>query len=174
MSECFICKKQKATTECPQCHNQVCPDCLIDGKCSHCFRRTLSDSTGMTEQQIIQSLHPGLMKWNWGAFGCSFVWAAAMKRWGWFVLTLITLAASFIMPMNRFFGGTWGTWFWIAIIYLGMNGTRIAWQSREWKSFEQFIETQKVWGIWGKAIFATYILVTILIVLVVLPIMHHD
>jgi len=87
--------------------------------------------------------------WNWGAFQCSLLWAAAMNRWGWFAVCFIPYCGA-----------------WIAAIYLGIKGNELAWQSRQWRNIEHFKETQAVWNSWGKALFAISIVVFILYVIV--------
>lgn len=42
----------------------------------------------------------------------------------------------------------------IAAIYLGINGNRLAWRSRDWTNARQFKDTQSRWAIWGKVSFA--------------------
>jgi hypothetical protein len=81
------------------------------------------------------------MGWNWGAFQLTIFWTAAMNRWGWFAAMLIA------HPL------TCGLFGMVAAIYLGVRGNELAWQSREWKSVEHFVDTQRVWNAWGKGFF---------------------
>jgi RNA polymerase subunit RPABC4/transcription elongation factor Spt4 len=84
---------------------------------------------------------PGIAGWNWGAFQLTLFWAAAMNRWGWFAALLIANPLTF---------GLFGLG---ASIYLGVKGNELAWESRQWLSLEQFLDTQRVWNAWGKALF---------------------
>lgn len=175
MTKCDVCKQKEESTECPLCGNQVCEDCLIDGKCLPCSQKTQSDSTGMTEQQIPQTLPPEFKKFNWGAFGCTFIWAAAMKRWGWFAVMLLSMVS--FMPHELYVhvepflrcGQL------IAAIYLGINGNRLAWESRDWDNLQQFRETQNVWAFWGKVLFGVAVLLTVVFIVMDIAMMwsHH-
>jgi len=140
MFKCHVCKEEEATSYCTQCGKPTCPNCLSEEVCWACSRPGIPQQPDRTQQLQLE-----LGKWNWGGFGCCFIWAAAMNLWGWFVLGLLPVVS------------------WFASFYLGVYGNRLAWQSRRWASFEQFKETQRIWNVWGIvfAIFAAFGLVII-------------
>lgn len=72
----------------------------------------------------------GLKKWNWGAFFLTWIWGLGN---GTFIPLLSLLPIlNFIMPF-----------------YLGINGHRIAWESRYWSDVASCNRTQRKWGILG-------------------------
>jgi hypothetical protein len=141
MFRCHVCKEEEATLYCTRCGKPACPNCLSEGICWSCSRPDIPQIQNPT-----QHIQEELAKWNWGGFGCSSFWAAAMNRWGWFFLGFIPFVA------------------WFVEIYLGFNGNKLAWESRRWNSFEQFQETQRIWGIWGKVFFGIYVVYVVVLV----------
>lgn len=72
----------------------------------------------------------GLKKWNWGAFFLTWIWGLGN---GTFIPLLSLLPIlNFIMPF-----------------YLGINGHRMAWESRYWSDVASCNRTQRKWGIAG-------------------------
>ena len=96
---CHVCNQNETTDQCPQCERPVCPDCLNDGKCPECSQESQSDTAPVFEQEIPlpQTLPPELRRWNWGAFGCGFIWAASMKLWGWAAAAFLFVALPYIL-----------------------------------------------------------------------------
>lgn len=114
---------------------------------------------------------PNLRRWNWGAFAFGLIWVIGMRLWVW-VAALLVLFVIGIIPAIKPFTSLIGI---IVAIYLGLNGTRLAWQSpgRHWENAEQFERTQNVWRTWGIAILVLSIPVTILIVYFVSSAVRH-
>ena len=96
------------------------------------------------------------LKWNWGAFLLPFFWSIAHSQWK--VVRSMGVGILFMI-----FFGTWLNpfryliWFGIAI-YLGAKGHELAWQNRQFDSFEHFIRVQKSWMVAGLAIGAPFCL----------------
>lgn len=159
--------------ECPICGFIMSPTDAVCLRCENLRKQkqrtedTQSSSTYIPKQQIpvLQSLTPELTKWNWGAFGCSIFWAAAMKQWGWFAGFLVFFVLSLfpIAPIVMLLSPIAS---WIASIYLGINGSKLAWKSRDWSSIQQFNDTQKVWGIWGKVLFGISVLYIVVLIII--------
>jgi hypothetical protein len=85
-----------------------------------------------------------LRNWNWGAFFFTWVWGIANNVW---ISLLVFLPfVVFLIP-----------------IYLGINGNRLAWKNRHFRSIEDFISIQRKWAIWGFVIFGLSILIFSLI-----------
>lgn len=84
-----------------------------------------------------------LKKWNWGAAGLCIIWGVYHGVW----LSLISL----IPYVN-----------WIWWIFMGLEGNKWAWQSRYWKSVEEFKAAQKKWKIWGIIFFFLPIVLVVL------------
>jgi serine/threonine protein kinase len=72
-----------------------------------------------------------ILGWNWGAFLLPNIWFFTNKVWGWGLLTWIPL-----------FG-------FAATLVLARRGNEMAWQSRRWRSVEQFKAHQRGWAIAG-------------------------
>jgi hypothetical protein len=67
-----------------------------------------------------------------GSYGAAFfnwIYLAAMRAWGHMLLALIITAV--------FWPAAW-------IVY-GMYGKRIAWQTRRWRDFDDFLACQRAW-----------------------------
>lgn len=152
MPKCDVCHQNEGTMICPLCSRQVCPDCFSDGKCLQCSQEAQSHSIDTTDERMSlpENLPPEFRKFNWGAFGCTFIWAASMNLWFWFGWFLLMILVFY--PL-----------YWIPAVYLGINGNRFAWKSGRWDSLQQFEETQKVWAIWGKVMFGIAVLLTVII-----------
>lgn len=71
---------------------------------------------------VIDSVSYGAAFFNW-------IYLAAMRAWGHVLLALIITAV--------FWPAAW-------IIY-GMYGKRIAWRTRRWRDFDDFLACQRVW-----------------------------
>lgn len=71
-----------------------------------------------------------LRGWNWGAFLLGWIWAVGHNVW----IGLIALVPGAQLVMA---------------IVLGIKGNEWAWQNRQFRSLEDFKETQKLWTKWG-------------------------
>jgi len=82
---------------------------------------------------------PSLKGWNWGAFGCSWVWAFAhgLPQFGWQTL------------MGWLMGGFPG---FALSIYLGMNGNQLAWRQRSFANLDEFWRVQAAWSSAGRVL----------------------
>lgn len=101
-------------------------------------------------RQIIESASYGAAFFNW-------IYLLAMRAWGHALLALIITAV--------FWPAAW-------IIY-GVYGKRIAWQTRRWRDFDDFLACQRAWtraAIVWTMVFAALILVGMILSLLV-P--HH-
>ena len=82
---------------------------------------------------------PFLKKWNWGAFLLSWIWALGHGQ----VLVGILILVVGILPVI-------GTLVDIGlVIYLGIKGNELAWNSGRFASIEQLKETERVWTKWA-------------------------
>jgi hypothetical protein len=98
-------------------------------------------------RQIIESPSYGAAFFNW-------IYLLAMRAWGHALLALIITAV--------FWPAAW-------IIY-GVYGKRIAWQSRRWRDFDDFLACQRAWTraaiVWTMVIAALVLVGMILSLLV--------
>lgn len=76
-----------------------------------------------------------LQKWNWGAFFFGCIWGICNGIY-W---PLILIFTSFIPYVG-----------WVislcAGVYLGINGTKLAWEAKLWNSWDSFARIQKKWA----------------------------
>ncbi len=77
-------------------------------------------------------------KWNWGAFFCSWVWAVYHRIY-W---PLIILIVGCIPYLGQIAG-------LCLSVYLGFEGSKLAWGSGRYKDFERFKNVQHKWVIGG-------------------------
>ena len=76
-----------------------------------------------------------LSKWNWGAFWFTWLWGVCNGVY-WPLLAILLSAIPYVGP---FIG--------IGVsIYLGVEGTRLAWNAKSWPSWESFQKTQSNWA----------------------------
>lgn len=79
-----------------------------------------------------------LDNWNWGAFFCSWLWGIIHKVY-WPLLMLIVGFIPYAGIMFNFF----------ISVYLGLKGSRLAWESGRYKDFEDYKRNQLRWAIGG-------------------------
>lgn len=93
-------------------------------------------------------------RFSWGAFFLNWIWGIGNKSY----LTMTIFASiltSFIPLIGAFVPLGLCIWF-------GFNGNEWAWRNKKWDSVEQFHEVQKKWAIWGIALAAVSIVMSIL------------
>lgn len=73
---------------------------------------------------------PEINHWNWGAAGLTWIWGASHRVWISFL--------AFIPLVNIFM-----------IIYLGLNGNKLAWRADKWENVETFLAAERKWKPWG-------------------------
>lgn len=95
-----------------------------------------------------QEVEEAIKHWNWGAFFCGWIWGIAHKVY-WPLFQLIVAFIPFIGWIGNI----------IICVYLGINGSKIAWQSGIYTSLNNFKEAQRKWAIWGFVLFLISILV---------------
>lgn len=90
------------------------------------FQSAIAAPGGVTDEayrrHVIESASYGAAFFNW-------IYLAAMRAWGHMLLALIITAV--------FWPAAW-------IIY-GMYGKRIAWKTRRWRDFDDFLACQRAW-----------------------------
>ncbi len=74
--------------------------------------------------------------WHWGAF-----------FWNWVWLVPVNTTLAIIMCFANIFTGGISTI--VLAFYLGIKGNEMAWQSKQYKSIEEFKEEQKKWTLTG-------------------------
>lgn len=70
---------------------------------------------------------------SWGAACFTWIYLLAMRAWGHALLAFV---------------GTLVFWPAVTILY-GMYGKRIAWQTRQWRDFDDFLACQRKWTTWA-------------------------
>jgi len=86
--------------------------------------------------------------WNWGAFLASWLWAFAHRQPLLGVATLLGLLF----------------WQWIGLacaVYLGVEGSKLAWRSRPFEDVAHFRRVQRRWMLWGILVFAIEIILVL-------------
>ena len=105
-------------------------------------------------------------RWNWGAFFFGWIWGAGHKYW---MPLLWIIVANFVINLLTLFTGSMGfslflsyvVWFGVSS-YLGINGSRIAWDKGCYTDIEHFRRKEHNWLI-GGIIFFTVVLIINLI-----------
>lgn len=100
---------------------------------------TSSQSNSTTSSSSRNSYTPSeqeLSKWNWGAFMFNWIWAICHGIY-WPLLIILVNFIPYVGAIISFG----------ACVYLGINGTKMAWESKSWPSWESFQETQHKWAV---------------------------
>ncbi|HEX5506584.1 MAG TPA: hypothetical protein VFW96_28470 [Thermomicrobiales bacterium] len=79
--------------------------------------------------------------WNWGAF---------LLNWIWGIGNGVMIALLALIPFVNL----------AVAIYLGVKGSELAWQSKQWESLEQFQSVQKKWSTAGLIVLAASLLLS--------------
>lgn len=124
--------------------------------CTHCGKPTNKSTSEVKIEGFGKNLtvKEPYQRWSWGAFGLGWIYLACMgyRYYGW--LLILNLILSGLLRSKDLGINVIGLITWlIIIIFLGIKGRSIAWESRVWKNKEEFINTQKRWDIWGVIIF---------------------
>lgn len=77
-------------------------------------------------------------KWNWGAFFCSWLWAAVHRIY-WPLLIIIVGCIPYIGQIGSL----------CLCVYLGLKGSKLAWDSGKYKDFETYQRVQRHWAVGG-------------------------
>ncbi|MDO8507398.1 MAG: zinc ribbon domain-containing protein [bacterium] len=133
-------------------------------------------------QNISNELPPELKKFNWGAFFFSWIWGIGNGVW---IALLVFLfqsipafgslvgiitgsfseqAGAVITSIITFVGVIGQIGF---LIWLGINGNRLAWKTGRWADIEKFKATQKKWAIAGLVFVGGFIIIPILMLIVI-------
>lgn len=77
-------------------------------------------------------------KWNWGAFFCTWLWGVFHKMYG-PLLILLIFPIPYIGQVSSI----------CLCMYMGMRGSKIAWQSGKYSDFDTFKKAQRYWAFGG-------------------------
>jgi ribosomal protein L37E len=113
-----------------------------------------------------------IRKFNWGAFLLSPVWVFGngmawlfliyLVNWAIRVFSLIMLYENYSYEYTVFFFASFVLNI-VLTIYLGIRGSALAWEKKEWQSIQHFAHVQKKWAKWGIIIWAAYIALVVIL-----------
>lgn len=106
--------------------------------CSECGK-DINEEKSKTEQ-LKEIDITKINRWSWGGFFLNWVYLIGMKA-KWWIIILVFICNS--IPVINI----------ASLIYIGLEGRRMAWKQRKWQSFNQYLQVQKKWDIWGFVIF---------------------
>lgn len=99
----------------------------------------------MTQQSKKVDIPPEVPGWSWGAFVFGWIWGICNRVW--ISLLLFIPIVNIVMPF-----------------VLGVKGRQWAWEKGKWRDLEHFNHVQRLWSIWGVAIFCFQLVVVALII----------
>lgn len=101
-----------------------------------------NDNFGQANTYSQAEIDAAIRRWNWGAFFCSWIWAAFHKTyWPMFIL---------IVGLIPYLGQVCS----LALnVYLGVSGSKIAWECGKYADFESYKNAQRNWAIIGIILF---------------------
>ncbi len=108
---------------------------------------TKDDNYGRPNEFSQSEIDKEIEKWNWGAFFCSWLWGAFNGIY-WPLFIILIAGIPYIGQVCSL----------CLCVYLGLNGSKMAWRIGKFKSFEHFRNIQKNWAIGGIIWFALNIL----------------
>ncbi|MBR5893870.1 MAG: FHA domain-containing protein [Bacteroidaceae bacterium] len=101
-------------------------------------QRTKGETADAPVSAPVQSPGAVVGKWNWGAFLCTWLWAACHRKF-WPLLVLLVSAVPYIGQAAQI----------MLAFYLGLNGSRIAWECGKYSTVESYCKAQKAWTVAG-------------------------
>lgn len=105
------------------------------------------DNYGRPNEFSQSEIDKEIEKWNWGAFFCSWLWSAFNGIY-WPLFIILIAGIPYIGQVCSL----------CLCVYLGLNGSKMAWRTGKFKNFEHFTNIQKKWAIGGIIWFALNIL----------------
>ncbi len=128
------------TKDCPICGETISAN---SATCEHCGESLLNKKETPGKNANTEKFPDELKKFNWGAFLTGWIWGLGnnvrIALW-----TLIGLL-SFIPVLGILVAFA----VFAFQIWLGINGNKLAWESKQWNSIEQFNDVQKKWAMWS-------------------------
>ena len=98
----------------------------------------VAENYGQANEYSQAEIDKALGKWNWGAFFCTWLWGVCHKMY-WPLLIIIVGAIPYVGQVCSI----------VLCVYLGMKGSRIAWDSGRYKDFDAYKRAQHRWAIGG-------------------------
>lgn len=96
------------------------------------------DNYGQANAYSQAEIDKALEKWNWGAFFCTWLWGI-FHRMYWPLLILVVAAIPYLGQVCSI----------SLCVYMGLKGSRIAWDCGKYKDFESYKNAQRNWAIGG-------------------------
>lgn len=98
----------------------------------------VNENYGQANTYTQADIDKALEKWNWGAFFCSWLWAVVHKIY-WPLILLLLNFIPYIGQVSSL----------CICVYLGLKGSRLAWNSAKYDDFESYKRAQRNWAIGG-------------------------
>jgi len=105
------------------------------------------DTYGQANEYSQSEIDKEIAKWNWGAFFCSWLWGAFNGIY-WPLFVLLIAGIPYVGQVCSL----------CLCVYLGLNGSKMAWRTEKYRSFDSFKKAQRNWAIGGAIWFALNIL----------------
>lgn len=110
-------------------------------------RKDIINNSGQGDVPVVKVVTD---KFNWGAFFFNWIWGICYKKW----IMLLIIPAYVIPFVGALIGLGLQIWF-------GINGNKWAWQSKRYRSIQEFHEIHKKWAIAGIILIAINIVIFI-------------
>ena len=174
---CYYHPEREAVGMCVACGKPICPECKVMLKdkfyCNPCADKMFSSKADSAASVIENTSGQGssavvpkeIRGWNWGGFFLSWIWGIGNKSWLAVLFGIIAWILSTVADQSSTTERV--DWIWILTILtlgiIGIKGNQWAWQSKRWDDIAHFKKTQRIWTIWGLAIFIFFLIVGILV-----------
>lgn len=96
------------------------------------------DNFGQANDYSQSEIDKEIEKWNWGAFFCSWLWGAFNGIY-WPLFIILIAGIPYVGQVCSL----------CLCVYLGLNGSKMAWRTGKYHSFDRFKNAQRNWAIGG-------------------------
>lgn len=102
---------------------------------------------GQANEYSQSEIDKEIEKWNWGAFFCSWLWGTFNGIY-WPLACILISVVPYLGQVCSL----------CLCVYLGLNGSKMAWRKGKYENFDRFKKAQRLWAIFGIVWFALTII----------------
>lgn len=117
---------------------------------THHEQRQDKEAYGQANAYSQADIDRALERWNWGAFFCTWLWALVHKTY-WPLLAILCTFIPYLGQVGLL----------CISVYLGLNGSKIAWRCGRYKTFDSYRRAQRIWALVGVVLFAANVAITV-------------
>ena len=135
---------------CGEKHNQNAKFC---NKCGEAMTFKKEANENLLNKEKMTSFQSQII--NSGSWGATLgiFYLIGMQAWTWLLIYIgVYILSAFMIGIPGI----------ILFFYLVFKGKSIAWQTRKWENFDQFLNVQRIWDKWGKIYYIVVVVIGII------------